>query len=343
MDHGGFLCSIFVLWLLASSFSFNTLAEAQGVGVNYGMLGNNLPTPEKVVALYTSRNVTKLRIFNPDANALKALEGSGIEVILGTYNQDLQKLSSDQSYATNWVQTNVIPYANSVNFRYINAGNEVIPGDLATYVLPAMQNLDTALKAANISIPVTTAVATTVLGTSYPPSQGAFSESASSSMASIVSFLESQKYPLLVNAYPYFAYANSPNEVRLDYALFTAQGVVVQDGQLGYTNLFDAIVDATYSALEKAGGSNVDIVVSETGWPSGGGAVGATVDNARTYNNNMVAYALNNTGTPRRPGKGIETYLFAMFNENQKPAGTEQYFGLYRPDMTEVYHVDFSS
>lgn len=341
MVHGVLLCRIFALWLLASSFG--TRSEAQGIGVNYGMLGNNLPTPDKVVALYASRSIKKLRIFNPDSNALKALKGSRIEVILGTYNQDLQRLGSDQSYAINWVQTNVIPYASSVTFRCINAGNEVIPGDLASNVLPAMQNLEAALKAANVSIPVTTAVATGVLGTSYPPSNGSFAESAGSAMAPIVAFLEAKKYPLLVNVYPYFAYAGSPDEIRLDYALFTAQGVVVQDGQLGYTNLFDAMVDAMYSALEKAGGPSVGIVASETGWPSGGGGVGATVDNARIYNNNMVAYALNGTGTPKRPGKAIETYLFAMFNENKKPAGTEQNFGLYHPDMTEVYHVDFSS
>ena len=131
--------------------------------------------------------------------------------------------------------------------------------------------------------------------------------------------------------------------MRLDYSLFTANGVVVHDGALGYSNLFDAILDATYSALEKVGGSNVDIVVSETGWPSGGNGVGATLENAKTYNNNVVAHVEKHAGTPKRPGKAIETYLFAMFNENQKPEGTEQNFGLYQPDMTEVYHVDFSS
>lgn len=182
-----------------------------------------------------------------------------------------------------------------------------------------------------------------VLGTSYPPSQGAFSQSAVSVLTPIVAFLQAKGTPLLVNVYPYFAYAGSPNNVPLDYALFTSPSVVVQDGSLGYTNLFDAIVDSIYAALEKAGGPQVAVVVSETGWPSGGGGVGATVDNARLYNNNVVAHVESSAGTPRRPGKGIDTYLFAMFNEDEKPAGTEQNFGLYRPDMSEVYHVNFAS
>lgn len=110
--------------------------------------------------------------------------------------------------------------------------------------------------------------------------------------------------------------------------------VVVQDGSLGYTNLFDAMVDSVYSALEKTSGSGVEVVVSETGWPSTGDGTGATIDNARTYNNNVVAHVASGGGTPKRPGKATETYLFAMFNENQKPVGMEQNFGLYHPDMT---------
>ena len=169
--------------------------------------------------------------------------------------------------------------------------------------------------------------------------QGAFSGAAGPIMAPLIAFLASKNTPLLVNVYPYFAYASNTNQVRLDYALFTAGEVVVQDGSLSYRNLFDAMVDAMYTAMENVGGSSVEIVVSETGWPSGGGAAGANVENAMAYSNNVVQHVNSNAGTPRRPGKAIETYLFALFNENQKPAGTEQNFGLYQPDETEVYHV----
>lgn len=331
-----------MVYVPIEAVTVHSAAEALVIGVNYGLIGDDLPSPDKVIALYTSRRITRLRLFNPNATVLEALQGSAIEVILGTYNEELQRLSTDASYAADWVQTNVAPYASSVRFRYINAGNEVIPGKLASYVLPAMRNLDSALRAANLHVPVTTAVATQVLAVSYPPSQGAFSESAAGVMAPIAAFLQAKKSPLLVNVYPYFAYAGSPRDVRLDYALFTAQDVVVRDGSLGYTNLFDAMIDSMYAALEKSGGTDVDIVVSETGWPSGGGGVGATVENARVYNNNVVAHVAGSGGTPKRPGKATETYLFAMFNENLKPEGTERNFGLFRPDMREVYHVDLS-
>ncbi|XP_015692829.2 putative glucan endo-1,3-beta-glucosidase GVI [Oryza brachyantha] len=334
-------------WVLACALllcSSSFLGAEGAIGVNYGMLGNNLPSPAQVISMYKAKNISYVRLFHPDTAVLAALRNSGIGVVLGTYNEDLARLASDASFAASWVESYVKPFAGAVSFRYINAGNEVIPGDPAANVLPAMRNLQTALTSAGVSVPVTTAVATSVLGVSYPPSQGAFSEAASPYMAPIVTYLASKGAPLLVNVYPYFAYAADAERVQLGYALLSSsQAASVTDGGVVYTNMFDAIVDAAHAAVEKAtGGQAVELVVSETGWPSGGGGVGASVENAAAYNNNLVRHVSGGAGTPRRPGKAVETYLFAMFNENQKPEGVEQHFGLFQPDMSEVYHVDFA-
>ncbi|CAH2042116.1 unnamed protein product [Thlaspi arvense] len=104
------------------------------------------------------------------------------------------------------------------------------------------------------------------------------------------------------------------------------------------------MLDAFYSAVQSEGGSNVEIVVSASGWPSYGGT-DATVANAQTYCSNLIKHVEGVTGTPKRPAKAIETYLFAMFDENQNSwAETEKHFGLFSSDKQPKYQpsVNFS-
>ncbi|KAK1279225.1 Lichenase [Acorus gramineus] len=145
---------------------------AQSVGVCYGLLGDNLPPPSEVVNLYKSNNIGLLRLYFPNQTVFDALRGSGIGVLLGTTNEDLQSIASSNDAAANWVQTNVRAYWPDVEFRHIAVGNEVIPGQFAQYVLPAMQNIYNALgDDLRGQIKVSTSVHMGVIGVSYPPSQ----------------------------------------------------------------------------------------------------------------------------------------------------------------------------
>ena len=102
----------------------------------------------------------------------------------------------------------------------------------------------------------------------------------------------------------------------------------MQDGELGYQNIFYAILDAFYSALKKANGSSLKIVMSEIGWPSKGGQATtfeyAGLYNKNLYNKNLLRHVKG--GTPKRPVGPIETYIVSMFNEN-KPTPAYQKIG----------------
>jgi hypothetical protein len=216
--------------------------------VAYGTLGNNLPPATDVVGIYKSRNIQNMRLYDPNRDALQALRGSNIGVLLGVPNDQLQSLAGDPSAASNWVRTNVQAYSANVNFRYIAVGNE-FPNNLAQFVVPAMQNIKNALSSAGLNnIKVSTAVSTSVT-TGFPPSNGVFTSDAQPFMGPIVNFLASANAPLLVNVYPYFGYINNKSQIDINYALFTSPGTVVSDPPYNYQNLFDALVDTVYAAL----------------------------------------------------------------------------------------------
>ncbi|CAN6483561.1 unnamed protein product [Victoria cruziana] len=277
------------------------------------MVANNLPAPADVVAMYNDKGIAAMRLFDPNLAALIALKGSQIQVALGVKNEDLASIAGSQAAADQ---------------PYITVVNEAVPGPNAQYILPAMQNLLNSTTAGLSSkIRVTMVVARSVLGPSYPPSTGAFSDDVMGVMSPIVSNLSSNGSPFLANVHPYFACTVNPGQIALPYALFNSEGPIVQDGNLSYQNLFDAMVDTLYSALEKTGGSSVEIVVSESGWPS-------------TCVHNFIAHATSANGTPKRPGKPIEAFVFAMFNEDLKPGNaTERNFGLFFPNKEPVYPI----
>ncbi|XP_002513812.3 glucan endo-1,3-beta-glucosidase [Ricinus communis] len=333
------------LWVLLHLLTGPILAGSSKIGVCYGMLGDNLPSPREVISMYKSNRIERIRLYNPNHSALEALRCSGIQVLLGVRNEEIQQLAASYTAAKNWVQRFIRPYWPDVHFRYLAVGNEVIPGSYATYVLPAMRNLHYALRIWGLHphIKVSTSVSTSVMGVSYPPSAGIFAEETLNYMVPIAHYLNRTGAPLLANIYPYFAYVEDPDDIPLEYALFTSQNVVVQDGNLNYYNLFDAIVDALHASLEQAGAPQVPVVVSETGWPSAGDGDVASNENAYAYNSNLVRHVLSSCGTPKWPGKPIEAYLFAMFNENRKQGeAVEQHWGLFYPNKRAVYPINFS-
>lgn len=105
-------------------------------------------------------------------------------------------------------------------------------------------------------------------------------------------------------------------------------------------------VDAVTFAIARLGYGNIPVQVSETGWPSKGDTneIGASLENARAYNRNLLVRQLKSEGTPVRPNQKLEVYLFALFNENLKPGPTsERNYGLYRPDGTIAYNLGLTS
>ncbi|KAL2465977.1 Glycosyl hydrolase superfamily protein [Abeliophyllum distichum] len=203
--------TVLVGLLIMATMDF-TVAQT---GVCYGNLGNALPPPSEVVALYNENNTQRMRIY-----ALPP--PSEVELMLGVQNTDLGNLASGQEKANSWFQNNAINYPN-VRFRYIAVGNEVTGHGNQIKVSPSID--------------------TGVLGNSYPPSDGEFRLDVRSFIDPIIDFLTKNGAPLLVNIFPYFAYIYNKQQISLEYSLFTSSGIVMPDGTR-YQNLYCAILDA---------------------------------------------------------------------------------------------------
>jgi hypothetical protein len=108
--------------------------------------------------------------------------------------------------------------------------------------------------------------------------------------------------------------------VSLDYALSNPchVGAVDPYTRLQYTSMLYAQVDAVTFAAARLGCGNVPVDVSEPGWPSKGDPdeAGATVENARAYNRNLL---LQHAAAPQAAPRGLP--LRALQREHEARAG----------------------
>lgn len=341
------LSRLLLLQLNLASF----MAVALGgsfVGVNIGTDVSNMPSASAVVALLKSQQITHVRLYDADRQMLTALADTGIEVIVSVPNNQILGVGQSRSTAANWVNKNVAAYLPNTNITAIAVGSEVLTTipNAALVLVNAMRFLHSALVAANLDgqVKVSTPHAAEIILDSFPPSQAFFNSSWNNVMKPLLSFLRDTKSYLMLNVYPYYVYMQGNGVVSLDYAIFRPlppnQEAVDPNTLLHYTNVFDAMVDAAYFAMSSLNFTNIPVVVTETGWPSMGDAdePDATVDNADTYNSNLVRHVLNSTGTPKLPGVAINTYIYELFNEDLRPGATsEKNWGLFNVNATPIY------
>ncbi|QCD88546.1 histidine kinase 2/3/4 [Vigna unguiculata] len=316
------------------------------IGVNYGQVADNLPSPEASVELLKSTTVGKVRLYGADPAIIKALANSGIGIVIGVANGDIPSLASHPDSATQWVNANVLPHYPESNITMIAVGNEIMgSGDdgLVSQLLPAMQNVQNALNSASLGgkIKVSTVHSMAVLTRSEPPSAGSFDPGLMDILQPLVAFLKNNESPFAINPYPFFAYRSDPRPETLAFCLFQPNsGRVDQVSGKIYSNMFDAQVDAVHSALSSMGFEEMEIVIAETGWPSRGdrNEAGASVENARAYNGNLIAHLRSMVGTPSMPAKSLDTFIFALYDEDLKPGPpSERAFGLFKTDLTMAY------
>nr|TKW32348.1 hypothetical protein SEVIR_2G163800v2 [Setaria viridis] len=285
------------------------------IGVNWGTLSSHRAPPGVVVDLMRANRISKVKLFDADPGVLRALAGSGIQVMVGVTNGELASIAGSQAAADAWVAQNVSRYVGRgvVDIRYIAVGNE-----------PFLTSYQDAYESASV------------------PSQGVFRTELTQIMTQLAAFLSSSGAPFVVNIYPFLSlYQNS--DFPQDYAFFEGSTHPLVDGPNVYYNAFDGNFDTLVSALGKIGYGNLPIAIGEIGWPTEG-APSANLTAARAFNQGLINRITSSKGTPLRPGvPPADVYLFSLLDEEQKsilPGNFERHWGIFSFDGQAKYPLN---
>ncbi|KAJ9153346.1 hypothetical protein P3X46_026794 [Hevea brasiliensis] len=324
------------------------------LGINIGTDVSNMPSASDVVAILKANQITHVRLYDADAHMLKALANSGIEVMVGITNGEVLGIGESPAAAAAWINKNVASYVPSTNITAIAVGNEVLTSipNAAAVLVPAMNYLHKALVSSNLNfqVKVSTPQSMDVIPKPFPPSTATFSSTWNSTIYQLLQFLKNTNSYYMLNAYPYHGYTTGNGIFPIDYALFrplpSVKQIVDPNTLSHYNSMFDAMVDATYYAIDTFNISGIPIIVTETGWPWLGGAnePDATVENAETFNNNLIRRVLNDSGPPSQPTIPINTYIYELFNEDKKAGPlSKRNWGVFFTNGTAVYTLGLST
>ncbi|CDP01635.1 unnamed protein product [Coffea canephora] len=337
---------LFLLLLVVVSAA--SADEEAFIGVNIGTDLSDMPDPTQVVALLKKQQIRYVRLYNADRGMLLALANTGIKVAVSVPNEQLLAIGQSNSTAANWVSQNVVSHYPATNITTVCVGSEVFTSlpNAAPILVNALRFIQSALVASNLDrqIKVSTPLPSSIILDPFPPSQAFFNHSLNRVLVPMLSFLQSTGSYFMLNVYPYYDYMQSNGVIPLDYALFKPlpanREVVDANTLLHYTNVFDAMVDAAFFAMASLNFTNIPVLVTESGWPSKGDShePDATIENANTYNSNLIRHVLNKTGTPKHPGIAVSAYIYELYNEDTRPGPlSEKNWGLFDGNGVPIY------
>ncbi|CAK9157963.1 unnamed protein product [Ilex paraguariensis] len=211
--------------------------------------------------------INKVKLFDSDNWTVKYFAGTGMEVMLGIPNSQLNRFSDDYDNAKDW-KDNVTKHLHDggVNIKYVAVGNEPFlksyNGSHLKTTFPALKNIQKALDAAGVGDKIKATIpqnADVYDSGSQGPSAGDFRSDIRDLMIDIVQFIKDNNAPFVVNIYPFLSLYGNP-DFPVEFAFFDGGAEPVNDKGTQYTNMFDANLDTLFWSLKKAGAPNVKTI-----------------------------------------------------------------------------------
>ncbi|CAI0431114.1 unnamed protein product [Linum tenue] len=174
--------------------------------------------------------------------------------------------------------------------------------------------------------------------------------------ANVVAFLQAQKvtHVRLYDANPEILKALAKTKIRVIISVPNNQLLAIGSSNTTAASWIDRNVVAYYPQTlitaiavgdENLNVTDVVVLVTESGWPSKGDSKEpyATVDNADTYNSNLIKHVFDRSGSPLHPEVTSSVYIYELFNEDLRaPPVSEANWGLFHGNSTPVYLLHVS-
>lgn len=97
--------AFFLLLFFLSRLQFS-LSNSGSMGINYGHLADDIPSPSQVVQLLKAQGITKAKVFDTDTTVLSASAFSISNISLSGFRTiSFSNAASSQSFNDTWVQS----------------------------------------------------------------------------------------------------------------------------------------------------------------------------------------------------------------------------------------------
>ncbi|KAL3637200.1 hypothetical protein CASFOL_019499 [Castilleja foliolosa] len=319
------------------------------IGLNWGRENAQRLLPSTVVDILLQNNVPQARIYTSQPDILQAFCGSGINLTISILN--IKAITNDTDIQS-WVQKNV-KFFGPANIRRVYIGNYVYDKinpqiNLFEAHLKAVKAIQAALNSVGYAdhIKVNLPLSHNILKDNITrPSDADFRDDLKPLIKETIRHLADKGAPFVLQMFPILYITE--NKLDPDFA-FVGGGSrhVVRDvGGAVYTNVFEFMYDSIVWALEKAGApSDMEVVVGHVGWPTDG-YPGANTSTAERFFKGFLPFVKSNKGTPKRPGRSIDTYLHSLTDEPKNSAQQppfSRHWGIFRSNGEPKYKIDLS-
>ncbi|KAI7744415.1 LOW QUALITY PROTEIN: hypothetical protein M8C21_017197, partial [Ambrosia artemisiifolia] len=108
-----------------SLIAFTGATELNTIGINYGRLGNNLPSPARSIEILQDMNVGRVKLYDADHEILNLLSGKKIEVAITVTNDEISGIAANQRLADQWVYEHIIAHYPTTKIRFVLVGDDL--------------------------------------------------------------------------------------------------------------------------------------------------------------------------------------------------------------------------